>query len=51
MVAGEAEDFTYAMEVARKSIDSGSAYGKLKDLIRTSKGDLSKLEELEAKYA
>jgi anthranilate phosphoribosyltransferase len=51
MVAGEAGDFTYAMEVARKSIDSGSAYGKLKDLIRTSKGDLSKLEELEAKYA
>ncbi len=51
MLGGEAEDFIYGMEVARKSIDSGAAYGKLKKLIRASRGDLSKLEELESKYA
>ncbi len=51
MLGGEAEDFVYGMEVARKAIDSGAAYGKLKELIRASKGDLSKLEELESKYA
>lgn len=51
IVGGQAEDFAYGMEVARKSIDSGAAYTKLKDLIRASKGDLSKLEELESKHA
>jgi thymidine phosphorylase len=43
-------DFSYGMEVARKSIESGAAYKKLKALIKASGGDLSKLEELEAKY-
>jgi anthranilate phosphoribosyltransferase len=51
IVSGEAEDFTYGMEVARKSIRSGAAYAKLKGLIKASMGDLSKLEELESKYA
>jgi thymidine phosphorylase len=50
MVGGKAEDFSYGMEVARKSIESGAAYKKLKALIKASGGDLSKLEELEAKY-
>ena len=51
IVGGKAENFLQGMEVARKSLDSGSAYKKLKELIRTSNGDLSKLEELESKYA
>jgi len=50
MVGGKAEDFSYGMEVAHKSIESGAAYKKLKALIKASGGDLSKLEELEAKY-
>lgn len=51
MVGGKAEDFSYGMEVARKAIESGAAYKKLKALIKASGGDLSKLEELEQKYA
>jgi anthranilate phosphoribosyltransferase len=50
MVGGKAEDFSYGMTVARKSIESGAAYKKLKTLITASGGDLSKLEELEQKY-
>lgn len=51
IVGGKADDFGYAMEVARKSIESGAAYEKLKALIKASGGCLSKLEELEQKYA
>jgi len=51
MVGGKAEDFSYGMEVARKSIQNGAAYKKLKALIKASGGVLSKLEELESKYA
>jgi anthranilate phosphoribosyltransferase len=50
VVGGKAEDFTMGMEVARESLSSGAAYAKLKDLVRVSKGDLSKLEEMESKY-
>ncbi|MBT0159388.1 anthranilate phosphoribosyltransferase [Candidatus Bathyarchaeota archaeon A05DMB-2] len=50
IVGGEAEDFSYGMESARRSIESGAAYKKLKALIKVSDGDLAKLEELEAKY-
>ncbi len=50
MVGGKAVDFEGGMEMARESIDSGAAYKKLKNLIKASDGDLSKLEELEAKY-
>ncbi len=51
IVGGAAEDFGYAMNVACKSVDSGAAYEKLKNLIKASGGDLSRLEELENKYA
>jgi anthranilate phosphoribosyltransferase len=51
VVGGKAEDFSYGMTVARKSIESGAAYKKLKVLIKASGGGLSKLEELESKYA
>src|SRR3989304_2849641 len=50
IVGGKAEDFSYGMELSRKSIDSGNAYKKLKALIKASGGNLSKLEELESKY-
>ncbi|MEM2546203.1 MAG: anthranilate phosphoribosyltransferase [Candidatus Bathyarchaeia archaeon] len=51
IVGGKAEDYGYAVELACESIESGAAYGKLKDLLRCYEGsDLSKVEELEAKY-
>lgn len=51
IVGGKAEDFSYAVELARESLESGNAYRKLKDLLRCCDGsNLSKLEELEAKY-
>ena len=51
IVAGKAEDFGYGIEAAKESIDSGSAYKKLKELVKFSHGDLSKLEQLEMEYA
>ena len=50
VVGGKAEDFSYGMELARESIDSGAAYKKLKTLVKISNGNLSKLEELELRY-
>jgi len=50
IVGGKADDFEGGMIIARKSIESGAAYCKLKSLIAASGGSLSKLEELEAKY-
>jgi len=50
IVGGKAEEFSYGMELARESIDSGAAYKKLKALVKASHGNLSKLEELELKY-
>ena len=51
IVGGKAEDFLHGMDVARKSVNSGAAYKKIKELIHVSGGDLSKLEEFESKYA
>jgi anthranilate phosphoribosyltransferase len=50
IVGGKAAGFEGGMEVARESIESGAAYDKLKALIAGSGGNLSKIEELEAKY-
>jgi anthranilate phosphoribosyltransferase len=50
VVAGKADDFMSGMELARESIISGDAYGKLRTLVEASGGDLSKFEELESKY-
>ena len=50
ILGGKAEDFSYGMELASESIDSGAAYKKLKMLVTASKGNTSKLEELEQKY-
>jgi anthranilate phosphoribosyltransferase len=51
IVAGKAKDFAYGMELASESIESGKAYKKLIELIKFSRGDNSKLEELEKKFA
>ena len=50
MVGGKASDFKEGIELAQKSILSGAAYSKLKNLVITSGGSLSKLEEFEAKH-
>jgi anthranilate phosphoribosyltransferase len=50
IAAGKADDFGYGVEVARESIESGAAYRKLKELIKFSRGDQSKLEQLEKEY-
>ncbi len=47
----KADDFKSGVEVARESIRSGAAYKKLQNLIKISGGSLSRLEELEMKYA
>lgn len=47
IVGGKAENFKEGLELARESIRSGAAYGKVKALVKLSGGDLSKLEELE----
>lgn len=50
IVGGMADDFSYGVELAQESIESGAAYRKLKELIKFCDGsDVSKLEELEAK--
>jgi anthranilate phosphoribosyltransferase len=48
IVGGKAGSFDEAMQLAKKSIVSGVAYGKLEALIRFSGGSLQKLEEYEA---
>ena len=50
VVAGEADDFLCGTELARESIESGAAYEKLRTLVKVSRGDLSRLEELERRY-
>jgi anthranilate phosphoribosyltransferase len=47
VVGGKASDFKEGMELARESIASGAAYGKLKALIEASGGNLQKIEEME----
>ncbi|MEM2341091.1 MAG: anthranilate phosphoribosyltransferase [Candidatus Bathyarchaeia archaeon] len=50
IIGGKADNFKYGVELALESIASGSAYRKLRELIKIYGGDLSKLEELERKY-
>jgi anthranilate phosphoribosyltransferase len=50
IVGGKADDFGYGIELAKESIESGKAYQKLKELVKFSGGDLTKLEELETKH-
>ncbi|MEM2843329.1 MAG: anthranilate phosphoribosyltransferase [Candidatus Bathyarchaeia archaeon] len=51
ILGGKADCFSYGLELAREAIENGCAYKKLKNLVKASGGDLSKLEELELKYA
>jgi anthranilate phosphoribosyltransferase len=51
IAAGKADDFGYGIEAAHESVESGAAYRKLKELIKFSHGDLSKLEQLEIEHA
>jgi anthranilate phosphoribosyltransferase len=48
VVGGITDSFVEAMEIAKESILSGAAFGKLKELIGISGGSLRNLEELEA---
>lgn len=50
IVAGKTGDLGHAMELAKESIESGAAYGKLKRLVKESGGNMSRLEELESRY-
>lgn len=50
IVGGKADDFMEGIEIARRSIISGAAYGKLKALVKASRGNLGKLEEMETIY-
>lgn len=51
IIGEKADGFSYGIEVARESIESGAAYEKLKALIKIcDEGCLSRLEELESKY-
>jgi anthranilate phosphoribosyltransferase len=51
IVSGKAVDFKEGLQLARNSLASGTAYAKLKKLVKASNGNLAKLEELESKYA
>jgi anthranilate phosphoribosyltransferase len=50
-VGNKADTLSDGIQVALESIESGSAYDKLKQMIKSSGGDTSKIEELERKYA
>ena len=44
VVADQADDFAGAADQARESLESGAALGKLKELVRLSGGDVSRIE-------
>jgi anthranilate phosphoribosyltransferase len=48
IVGGKADNFAEAIQIAKKSILSGAAYSKLKELIRISNNSLQNIKELEA---
>ncbi len=50
VVAGLADGFNEGMSLARESVASGAAYGKLKSMVKACDGDISKLEELESRF-
>jgi anthranilate phosphoribosyltransferase len=51
IVGGKTDNFISGIELAVESINSGSAYKKLKMLVSNSGGNTEKIEELERKYA
>lgn len=51
VIGGMADDFAGGLELARKSIESGAAYKKLKELMKFYPGsNLGRLEALERRY-
>ncbi|MEM0010617.1 MAG: anthranilate phosphoribosyltransferase [Candidatus Bathyarchaeia archaeon] len=50
VIGGKADNFKEGVELALESISSGSAYKKLKSLIKIYDGSPSVLEEMEEKY-
>lgn len=50
IVGGLTDKFDEAMDLAYESIESGSAYNKLKMMIKFCRGSMEKLEELEVKF-
>ena len=50
VVGGRADSLKEGMDVARESIRSGAAYKKLEALVKSSGGDLSKLEEIKSRH-
>jgi anthranilate phosphoribosyltransferase len=51
IVGGKTDNMISGIELAAESINSGSAYKKLKMLISSSGGNTEKIEEFERKYA
>ena len=49
VLGGLTESFAEGVELARESIGSGKAYNKLKEMIRTTGGNLNQFEDIEAK--
>jgi anthranilate phosphoribosyltransferase len=50
VISGNADDFLCGIELAKESIESGTAYKRLRMLVKTSKGDITKLEEYDKIY-
>jgi anthranilate phosphoribosyltransferase len=51
LISGLEDDLPYCVDLATESIASGAAYGKLKELVELSGGNLSVLDELEGSHA
>ncbi len=47
VIAGIASSMSEGVEIAREALVSGRAYGKLRELVKASGGELERLEELE----
>jgi anthranilate phosphoribosyltransferase len=50
VLGGLTSDLMEGMELAKRSVESGAAYGKLVALVKGSKGSTEKLEALEERY-
>ncbi len=51
VLGAKATGFIEGVNIARESIRTGAAYKKLRELVKYSEGNISKLEELEQRYA
>jgi len=51
VLAGIADSMKEGVNIANESLENGSAYNKLKSLVKSSEGDISKLEEFESRLS